>query len=114
MLVDTKYEFGLLNDKVILIDEIHTADSSRFWIKETYESRLAQGEAPQMLDKERLRRWLIEQGYQGEGAPPPLPDAVRVDLASHYWELTERLLGRPFEPATGDPKARISQVIPPR
>lgn len=108
ILVDTKYEFGVVDGEVILIDEVHTADSSRFWDGATYADRIAAGEAPVMLDKERLRTWLLANGFSGDGTPPSLPDAVRVDLASHYWELTERLLGRPFAPPKLPPATRLS------
>jgi phosphoribosylaminoimidazole-succinocarboxamide synthase len=96
LLVDTKYEFGVVNGVVILIDEVHTADSSRFWLASSHAHALATGSAPHMLDKEHLRRWLISEGFQGEGTPPALPDDVRVDVSSRYWELTETLLGEPF------------------
>jgi phosphoribosylaminoimidazole-succinocarboxamide synthase len=111
LLVDTKYEMGLLGDRVVLIDEIHTADSSRFWLAESYASRVAQGQAPDMLDKERLRRWLIGQGFSGQGTPPALTDEVRVDLAYHYWDLTERVMGRPFAATPGDAGARVSSAV---
>lgn len=111
ILVDTKYEMGLVDGRVTLIDEVHTADSSRYWIAASYEERMAKGEPPEMLDKERLRRWLREErGYLGEGPAPALPDDVRVDLAAHYWSLTETLTGRPFEPLGGAVAARVSEV----
>lgn len=111
LLVDTKYELGLLGDRVILIDEIHTADSSRFWVADTYAARRAAGEPPDMLDKERLRRWLLERGFSGTGTPPALSDDIRVDLAAHYADLTERVTGRAFVPVTGDPAARVNDVV---
>jgi phosphoribosylaminoimidazole-succinocarboxamide synthase len=111
LLVDTKYELGTKDGEVILIDEVHTADSSRFWIADTYEARRQAGQAPEMLDKERLRRWLLAQGFDGHGSPPALSDDVRVDLASHYWDLTERVTGRPFEPTEGDPTARVEACV---
>ena len=111
VLVDTKYEMGLIGDRVVLIDEIHTADSSRFWIASTYAERLRAGEPPEMLDKERLRRWLLGRGFSGHGTPPELTDEVRVDLAYHYWDLTERVTGRAFAPVEGDPLGRIARVV---
>jgi phosphoribosylaminoimidazole-succinocarboxamide synthase len=112
LLVDTKYELGTLqNGELVLIDEVHTADSSRFWRADTYAARRAKGEAPDMLDKERLRRWLLGRGFSGNGTPPALDDDVRVDLASHYWELTEQVLGRPFAPSEGDATARVAAVV---
>jgi phosphoribosylaminoimidazole-succinocarboxamide synthase len=115
ILVDTKYEFGLVHDargeRVVLIDEVHTADSSRFWVAATHAERTGRGEAPEMLDKENLRRWLLAQGFSGHGAPPALSDDVRVDLASHYWDLTERVMGRAFHPVEGDALSRVRKVV---
>jgi phosphoribosylaminoimidazole-succinocarboxamide synthase len=111
ILVDTKYEFGVVDDKVVLIDEIHTADSSRFWVHASYAERIGQKLAPEMLDKERLRRWLIERGFSGTGTPPALTDDVRVDLALHYWDLTERVLGRAFAPTEGTAADRVRAVV---
>jgi len=100
ILVDTKYEFGLCNNEVTLIDEIHTADSSRYWIASSYAQRLSAGSEPEMLDKERLRRVLIQQGAdpKGHSPLPPLSDEMRVDLGAHYWKLTEGLTGEAFVP----------------
>jgi phosphoribosylaminoimidazole-succinocarboxamide synthase len=111
ILVDTKYEFGLIDGEITLIDEIHTADSSRFWVLDGYADALANHQAPTMLDKERLRQWLLHQGYSGAGTPPVLTEEVRVDLAVHYWDLTERLLGQPFVPPTSPPTERIPRLI---
>jgi phosphoribosylaminoimidazole-succinocarboxamide synthase len=102
MLVDTKYEFGLIDGEIAVIDEVHTADSSRFWVKESYAARLSAGEPPEMLDKENLRRWLLAQGYAGQGTPPALTDQIRSDVSAHYWSLTERVLGRRVEPQGAD------------
>jgi phosphoribosylaminoimidazole-succinocarboxamide synthase len=112
ILVDTKYELGLRDNELVLIDEVHTADSSRFWLASSYGERVADGKSPEMLDKERLRRWLREEhDYMGDGEPPALTDDVRTDLAMHYWDLTERVTGRPFEPAAGDVAARVGPRI---
>lgn len=97
ILVDTKYEFGTIDGELVVIDEIHTADSSRYWVADEYEGRFADGEPQKMLDKENIRQWLIGQGYQGEGEPPEIPAEVRLDLAEVYANLHERLLGRAFE-----------------
>jgi phosphoribosylaminoimidazole-succinocarboxamide synthase len=110
ILVDTKYEFGLIDGEVAIIDEVHTADSSRFWVKDTWAARVAAGEVPEMLDKENLRRWLLSVGYSGHGTPPTLTDGVRTDLAAHYWELTERVLGHPVSPVGAD-AARLQRVV---
>lgn len=114
ILVDTKYELGLIDGpggpQVAIIDEVHTADSSRFWVAASFAERTARGEAPEMLDKENLRRWLLDKGFSGHGAPPALDDAVRADLAAHYWTLTERVLGRPFVPQAGG-RERLQRVV---
>ena len=109
ILVDTKYEFGKDKDgNIILIDEIHTPDSSRFWVAETYEERFAKGESPQNLNKEYLRLWLAEQGFIGEGDIPEIPDDVKVETARRYIEAYELITGQTFqgEPCE-DVEARI-------
>jgi phosphoribosylaminoimidazole-succinocarboxamide synthase len=112
ILVDTKYELGLIDGELVLIDEVHTADSSRFWIADSYQARVDAGETPEMLDKERLRRWLrTERDYTGDGEPPELTDDVRVDLALHYWDLTERVAGVSFEPVSGDVAGRVGPLL---
>ena len=72
ILVDTKYEFGMFDDELIVIDEIHTPDSSRYWIKDEYLDHYNNGENQKMLDKENIRQWLIEHNFSGEGNPPDL------------------------------------------
>lgn len=112
ILVDTKYEFGMAGDELLVIDEIHTPDSSRFWEAAAYEERFAGGEDQQMLDKENVRKWLIdERGYMGEGPAPEIPGEVRVDLAKKYVANYERLTGKAFDPAEGDPKARLLENL---
>ena len=101
LLVDTKYEFGLADDgAVVVIDEIHTPDSSRYYYADGYADRLAAGTPQRQLSKEFLREWLIAQGFQGlDGQPrPALSDEVRVDVAARYIELFERLTGSTFTP----------------
>ncbi len=109
ILVDTKYELGEDEDgELYVIDELHTPDSSRYWIAEEYEARFAAGDAQRMLDKENLRGWLIEQhGFSGHGTPPALDDEIRVTLASRYFDAYARILGAPFEPTVGDVGDRI-------
>jgi phosphoribosylaminoimidazole-succinocarboxamide synthase len=97
ILVDTKYEFGLIDGKVALTDEVHTPDSSRFWLAESYEERFARGEEPENFDKELLRLWLRSQGYKGEGDPPPLDDDITVRLSQRYMACYERITGREFQ-----------------
>ena len=108
ILVDTKYELGLdERGDLMVIDEIHTPDSSRYWYRDTYDQALSQGRDPQALDKEYLRRWLVEQGWRGEGAPPPLPDDVRCEAARRYIEAYERITGSAFVPDLLPPLERI-------
>lgn len=112
ILVDTKYEFGLLEGKVVLMDEVHTPDSSRYWIAEGYDQRFRAGESQQMLDKENIRQWLIEtHGYQGEGEIPEIPPEVRVDLARKYVTAYETLTGKTFEAVPGDVAERIRENL---
>lgn len=111
ILVDTKYEMGLIDGELVVIDEIHTADSSRYWIAETFAERFAAGQPPQMLDKENIRQWLIGQGYMGEGPIPAFPDDVRLDLAEVYTTLHERLLGVPFVPPSAPPTETLYAAL---
>ena len=97
ILVDTKYEMGF--DKggtLTLADEVHTPDSSRYWIASSYEQRLAQGLEPESLDKEFFRLWLREQGFEYGGSKPQITDEVRVMLALKYIDLYERMTGERF------------------
>lgn len=84
--------------ELVLIDGIHTADSSRCWQAATFEERFAAGPHQDMYDNENIWQWLIGQGSMGDGPIPPLPDAIRFDLAEVYCKLHERLLGRPLVP----------------
>jgi phosphoribosylaminoimidazole-succinocarboxamide synthase len=97
ILVDTKYEFGRTTDgQIKVIDEIHTPDSSRLWIADTYESRVQRGTAPEMLDKEVVRRYLLDQGFSGHGDVPPVPVDRLVELAEVYLRVAETLVKRPL------------------
>ena len=107
ILVDTKYEFGLVNGELIVIDEIHTPDSSRYWLTDEYESRYEAGKKQNMLDKENIRQWLIEKGFSGEGTPPELTEEIRIFLAEQYVKLFEILTGKSFDPMVGDVQERI-------
>jgi phosphoribosylaminoimidazole-succinocarboxamide synthase len=112
ILVDTKYEMGIADGKLTVIDEIHTPDSSRYWVEGSYAERFARGDEPEMLDKENIRQWLIkEHGFSGHGTPPPLTDDVRVMLATKYIDVYERLTGQTFESETGDVEQRIRRNL---
>jgi phosphoribosylaminoimidazole-succinocarboxamide synthase len=108
---DTKYEFGILNGEVVLADEVHTLDCSRFWIASSYEERLSAGQAPEMLDKEPIRRWLMERGFRGEGQPPHIDDEYRAELMAHYMRSFELITGKPFVPDTQPPLERIERNL---
>jgi phosphoribosylaminoimidazole-succinocarboxamide synthase len=98
ILVDTKYEFGLLDGEVILIDEIHTPDSSRYFYAEGYEERQALGQEQKQLSKEFVRQWLIENGFQGlDGQEiPTMPDEFVKVISERYIELYEKITGHDF------------------
>lgn len=111
ILVDTKYEFGIYNDELIVIDEIHTPDSSRYWVKSEYEDRFKNNESQLMLDKENIRQWLIDKNFSGEGTPPELSDEIRILLSEKYIELYEKLTGKEFFPSIGNVNDRINKNL---
>ena len=129
ILVDTKYEMGIVAEEdgsagrrgeasaeqsggLVVIDEIHTPDSSRYWVAQGYEERFAKGVEQEMLDKENIRQWLItEHGFSGHGKPPPLTDEVRVMLARKYIEVFERLTGETFTSEVGSVADRIRRNL---
>jgi len=99
ILVDTKYEFGLSPDgQIMLIDEVHTPDSSRFWKADTYQSRFDSGLEPENFDKEFIRRQYADLGYRGEGEPPVMPSALWVQASQRYIQIYEMLTGSSFIP----------------
>lgn len=97
ILVDTKYEFGLYKGKLTLIDEIHTPDSSRFWIAKTYTERFEKGLEPENFDKEFLRLWYAKRGYRGDGKPPAMSKQLIIDLAKRYINVYEKITGKVFK-----------------
>jgi phosphoribosylaminoimidazole-succinocarboxamide synthase len=114
ILVDTKYEFGIRNGEVILIDEIHTPDSSRYFYAEGYEERQKNGEPQKQLSKEFVRQWLIENGFQGlEGQQMPfMSDEFVNTITDRYIELYEQITGKIFEKSdTTDIQARIQKNV---
>jgi phosphoribosylaminoimidazole-succinocarboxamide synthase len=115
ILVDTKYEFGKTPDgRIVVIDEIHTPDSSRFWFTKSYEERMHAGKTPESFDKEYVRRWLVDQGYRGEGKPPVIADEVRLEAARRYIEACDTIRGEPFVPNEEAPAARLEKNLRPR
>jgi phosphoribosylaminoimidazole-succinocarboxamide synthase len=98
ILVDTKYEFGRAADgSVVLIDEVHTPDSSRFWKADTYKERFTAGEDPENFDKEFVRIAYAEKGYRGDGEAPPMPDELWGSASERYLTIYELLTGKTFE-----------------
>lgn len=114
ILVDTKYEMGYdVEGKLCVGDEVHTPDSSRYWVAASYEERFATGREPESLDKEFFRLWLQDQGFVDDGRPrPAVTDEARVMLAGKYIDLYERMTGETFEiPADPDVPARIARNL---
>ena len=111
ILVDTKYEFGTLNNELVLIDEIHTPDSSRFWIKDTYKELFSKGKEPQKLDKEYVRQWLSNKGFIGDGTIPKIPDEIKIEAAKRYIQAYEMITGKEFTAKNEDILRRIEKNI---
>ncbi len=114
ILVDTKYEFGIYDDDIYLIDEIHTPDSSRYFYAEGYEARQASGERQQQLSKEFVREWLIANHFQGlEGqVMPDMPEVFVQEVSERYISLYEKVTGKAFERAdVSDIHARIQRNV---
>ena len=112
ILVDTKYELGKTREgRIVVIDEIHTPDSSRYWKSATYDARFAAGQDPESFDKEYLRRWLAERGFTGDGPIPAIPDDIRVEATKRYLEAIETLTGEAFVPNLEEPVARMRRNL---
>ncbi len=114
ILVDTKYEFGNRNGEIVLIDEIHTPDSSRYFYADGYAERQAKGEVQKQLSKEFVREWLMENGFQGlDGQKMPfMPDEFVQTVSSRYIELYEMIVGSKFQPVISENiTERINQNV---
>lgn len=112
ILVDTKYEFGINADgEIVLIDEIHTPDSSRFWFADEYDARFSSGEEQKKIDKEYLREWLADRGFRGDGEIPEIPEEVRVETARRYIEAYELITGENFEAEVGNVNERLKNNL---
>jgi len=108
LLVDTKYEFGRTTDgQILLIDEVHTPDSSRFWKASSYPERFANSQEPELYDKEFIRLAYVERGYRGEGDPPSLPPEVWDAAAQLYISIYEMLTGETFHPGAYPVETRL-------
>ncbi len=115
ILVDTKYEFGLKDGEIYLIDEIHTPDSSRYFYKEGYQERFDKGEQQKQLSKEFVREWLMENNFSGQEGQqvPEMTDEIVESISERYIELYENITGSKFEKAeyTGDVYERIETNV---
>ncbi len=107
VLVDTKYEMGLVDGRLTIVDEIHTPDSSRYWLAES----LHEDAKPQNYDKEFLRKWYAAQDYRGDGTPPQMPAEFVASVAARYIVAYERITGRTFEPAEQPAEPRITTCL---
>ena len=113
IMVDTKYEFGLKDSELIVIDEIHTQDSSRFWISETYDEKFNRGEDPDILDKEIFRGWLMKKypdifpNIKHNQGIPPISDEIKIELAMRYMRSFHKIIGILFTPEVSDVRERI-------
>lgn len=114
LLVDTKYEFGLIDGQVHLIDEVHTSDSSRFFIESDYREKVPKGQAPTMLDKEYLRQHLLAIGIDPKHsslAGMQLGDELRIEVAKRYFSLTEKITGQTFLPPSMGAQLRVHAKV---
>ena len=111
-MADTKYEFGLDSQgKLLLIDEMHTPDSSRFWDAESFPERFANGLEPISMDKEIIRRALADAGYKGDGPPPQLDESVWLETSKRYTSAYEVLTGQKFVPGERPITERIKRNL---
>ena len=111
VLVDTKYEFGLIDGRLALIDEVHTPDCSRYWRAADYDKVRGQGADPGSLDKEHLRLWFAARGYKGDGPPPALPPDLVAGTMIRYIEVFERLTGCNFAPGATPIAPRVRRAL---
>jgi phosphoribosylaminoimidazole-succinocarboxamide synthase len=112
ILVDTKYEFGLdALGQILLIDEVHTPDSSRFWKLETYQKRFDSGEEPDNFDKEFIRMAYAQKNFRGDGIPPVMPDSLWISASQRYIQIYEMLTGKVFQPGSYPVNTRLVNNI---
>jgi len=111
ILVDTKYEIGTRDGRLVVSDEVHTPDSSRYWFADTYQELFDRGGDQRKLDKEYVREWLAARGFRGDGPAPALPDTVRIEAARRYIQVYEQVTGLPFQPVDQPIRDRVRQAL---
>ncbi|MFX0041169.1 MAG: phosphoribosylaminoimidazolesuccinocarboxamide synthase [Promethearchaeota archaeon] len=117
ILVDTKYEFGLKEGELMVIDEIHTQDSSRFWILDTYDKKFGKGDDPDILDKEIFRGWLMENypnifpDIKPDEDIPPISEDIKIELSKRYMRSYKKITGEEFKAQISDVKKRIYENL---
>lgn len=111
ILVDTKYEFGEYKGKLVLIDEIHTPDSSRYWKAENYRQRFEKGLEPENFDKEFFRIWYTAQNYRGDGQPPKMTVDLQIKTAIRYIKIFEMITGKKFKPERYPLEKKIEKIL---
>lgn len=112
ILVDTKYEFGIDKEgRLVLVDEVHTPDSSRYWYADTYQELFEAGKDQRKVDKEFLRQWLMERGFMGNGEAPEIPDEMRLEVAQKYINAFETVTGGVFEPESLSPEDELKAIL---
>ncbi|MFX0039157.1 MAG: phosphoribosylaminoimidazolesuccinocarboxamide synthase [Candidatus Hodarchaeota archaeon] len=117
ILVDTKYEFGLKEGELMVIDEIHTQDSSRFWILDTYNKKFEKGDDPDILDKEIFRGWLMENypnifpDIKPDEDIPPISEDIKIELSKRYMRSYKKITGKEFKAQISDVKKRIYENL---
>lgn len=111
ILVDTKYEIGLLDGQLVVTDEVNTPDSSRYWYADSYQACFDAGQPQRQLDKEYVRTWLASRGFVGDGAPPVLLDEIRLEAARRYIQAYEQITGTDFQPGAAPVTQRVEGVL---
>lgn len=111
ILVDTKYEFGKYKGKLMLIDEMHTPDSSRYWKKENYQKKFEKGLEPENFDKEFFRIWYVKRGYKGDGKPPKMSTELQLKTAVRYMKIYEMITGKTFKGINYPPEKSIIESL---
>jgi phosphoribosylaminoimidazole-succinocarboxamide synthase len=110
ILVDTKYEFGMKDGKMYVVDEIHTQDSSRYWYSDTYEELFHKGEEQRELDKEFFRKWLMARGYMGDGEPPVINNKIEMQIYDRYREAFKIITGNEFSPSEASEEEELEKI----